>query len=66
MAESKIEAPDKRQKRKSAMDNLAKDGKKRQSSAYVPTIKNFLLVILVFILLTALSWIAYYKFGWFQ
>lgn len=37
---------------------------KKQYSAYeAPTVKEFLWVIGVFALLTALSWITYYKFG---
>lgn len=40
---------------------------KKQFSAYeAPTIKEFLLVLLVVLLLIVFSWIAYYKFGWFH
>ena len=30
----------------------------------VPTLREFLAVIIVATLMTALAWIAYYKFGW--
>jgi hypothetical protein len=40
---------------------------KRQATKYKPpTIKDFLLVVLVFGLLVAFSWIAYFKLGWFH
>jgi hypothetical protein len=31
-----------------------------------PTLKDFLIVLLVTAILIALSWIAYYKLGWFH
>jgi translation initiation factor 2B subunit (eIF-2B alpha/beta/delta family) len=40
---------------------------RRQYSAYeAPTVKEFLWVILVFATLIALSWVAYFKLGWFH
>lgn len=40
---------------------------KRQATKYKPpTLKDFLLVLLVFGLLVAFSWIAYFKLGWFH
>lgn len=66
MAKSKIEAPDKQLSGRTDMNILKRDGKKRQSSAYAPTTKDFLLVILAVALLTTFSWVAYYKLGWFQ
>lgn len=31
-----------------------------------PRLKDFIIVIVVTAILIALSWIAYYKFGWFH
>jgi hypothetical protein len=40
--------------------------KQRNSKYQPPTIKDFLLVIIVFAALTVLSWIVYHKLGWFH
>ncbi len=31
-----------------------------------PRLKDLIIVVVVFAVLTLLSWIAYYKFGWFR
>ena len=37
---------------------------KFKSGDEAPRAKDFLMVLLVFLVLIALSWIAYFKFGW--
>gem|GEM_PF-6803207 len=38
--------------------------KKQYNKYKPPTLKDFLWVILVFGLIIAISWLAYFKFGW--
>ena len=41
-----------------------KNTEKNYYGDQAPTWKDFLVVIVVFLLITALSWLAYFKFGW--
>lgn len=39
---------------------------KNKRDDWLPTWKDVLVVLLVFLLLLSLCWIAYFKFGWFH